>query len=350
MTDQRNRVTAEALQRCSCEILERAGLKPDDAQKVAEVLVWANLRGTDSHGVIRLPRYLRLIDYGLMNATPDIRKIRETPASVIIEADRAVGAVGMSVGMEHAIEKARNVGIGWALVRGSTHSGAIGYFALQAARENMIGMAISTSLPNMAYHGARGAGVATSPIAIAAPGAEHAPLMLDMSTGIVSFGKLAHARHAGQPIPAGWALDNDGNPTTDPAEAAIPMPMAGPKGSGLALMFECLTSLLVANPLISQDITAPPRGRRHNQNGLAVAIDIAAFMDPDEYKHSVDETVAALKTLTPAEGFDEILVPGERGDRVMVERSNDGIPLAPGTWDALSEAATQHGIDMPEPL
>lgn len=350
MSDQRPRVTAAALTRFTSDVLQSVDVPPKDADKVAEVLVWANRRGVDSHGVLRLPRYLRLVEFGLMNPKPNIRKIRETPASVVIEADRALGAVGMSVGMEHAIEKAKNVGIGWALIRGSTHSGAIGYFALQAARNDMIGMAISTSLPNMVYHGSRAAGVATSPIAIAAPGDKHPPLMLDMATGVVSFGKLAQARHTGEPIPEGWALTVDGEPTTDAAEAAIPMPLAGPKGSGLALMFECLTSILVGNPLISEDISAPPRGRRHNQNGLTVAIDPAAFTDPDQYKRDIDKTVVALKSLPTAEGTDEILVPGERGDRIRVERDRDGIPLAPGTWAALLEISAEHGIDMPETM
>jgi ureidoglycolate dehydrogenase (NAD+) len=242
------------------------------------------------------------------------------------------------------------VGIGWALLRHSSHSGAIGYFARMAADADMIGMSITTSLPNMAYHGARGTGVATSPIAISAPGLEHAPLTLDMATGIVSFGKLAVARHSNEPIPEGWALTSDGEPTTDAATAAIPMPLGGPKGSGLALMFECLTSLLVANPLIAPDISAPPRGKRHNQNGLCVAIDIAAFMDPIEYKKSIDDTIAALKSLPVSDEVDEILVPGERGDRVLVERTRDGIPVAHGTWKALEAAAKDLGVAMPETL
>lgn len=176
MTDQRPRVTAEGLTRCADAIFQAAGLSAGDAAKVAEVLVWANLRGVDSHGVIRLPRYLEMIKFELLNPKPNIRILRETPATIVIDADRAAGAVGMSKAMEHAIEKAKNVGIGWALLRKSTHSGAIGYFARMAADADMIGLSITTSLPNMAYHGAKGSGVATSPIAISAPGLEHAPL------------------------------------------------------------------------------------------------------------------------------------------------------------------------------
>ncbi|NQU72857.1 MAG: Ldh family oxidoreductase [Rhodospirillales bacterium] len=350
MTDERPRVTAEALTQCACAIFEAAGLSINDAAKVAEVLVWANLRGVDSHGVIRLPRYLEMIEYGLMNPKPGIQILRETPATIVIDADRAAGAVGMSKAMEHAIFKAKNVGIGWALLRKSTHAGAIGYFARMASDADMIGLCITTSLPNMAYHGARGSGVATSPIAISAPGLEHAPLTLDMATGIVSFGKLAVARHSNQPIPEGWALTSEGEPTTDAATAAIPLPLGGPKGSGLALMFECLTSLLVANPLIAPDISAPPRGKRHNQNALCMAIAISAFMDPEEYKQSVDETIAALKSLPVSDDVDEILVPGERGDRELLARERDGIPIAPGTWKALEQATANLGVKMPETL
>ncbi len=350
MSENSIRVGADALRAFARDVFIRADLPADDAEAVADILVWANLRGVDGHGVLRLPRYLYLIGIGLMNPRPKMREISETPASVVIEADRALGPIAFGLGMKRAIDKARTAGVGLGLVRNATHGGAVGYYVLQAVAENMAALVTTTSLPNMAYHGARAPGVATTPLAIGVPGGDHAPLVLDMATAIASFGKLAQARHAGGSLPAGWALTGAGDPTTDPARAAIPMPLGGPKGAGLALMFECLASLLVGNPLVEAELTGPEGERRHNQNGFLLAIDIAAFIDVETYGASLDRMVELIKALPKAPGTDEILVPGERGDRVLVERSRDGIPIAPGTWRALSEAADRLGVEMPESL
>jgi LDH2 family malate/lactate/ureidoglycolate dehydrogenase len=347
MNDSSVRVDGDALRAFAREIFMRANMPPDHAETVADILVWANLRGVDGHGVLRLPRYLYLIGLGLMNPRPEMREIHETPASVVIEADRALGPVALGLGMARAIDKARTAGLGLGLVRNTTHGGAVGYFVQQAVRENMVGIVTTTSLPNMAYHGARAPGVATSPLAIGVPGGNHAPLVLDMATAVASFGKLAQARHAGATLPEGWALTGDGEPTTDPNQAAIPMPLGGPKGAGLALMFECITSLLVGNPLVEAELTGAEGERRHNQNGFMLAIDIAAFIDVETYGASLDRMVDLIKALPKAPDTDEILVPGERGDRVLEERSRSGIPLAPGTWRALGESAASLGVDMP---
>ena len=341
-------VDADALRNFTRDVLVRAKMPPDHAESVADILVWANLRGVDGHGVLRLPRYLHLIGLGLMNPRPKMRELRETPASIVIEADRALGPVALRFCMARAIDKARISGIGLGLVRNTTHSGAVGYYVQQAVRENMVGIVATTSLPNMAYHGARAPGVATSPIAIGVPGGDHAPLMLDMATAIASFGKLALARHAGMPLPEGWALTGAGDPTTDPGQAKIPMPLGGPKGAGLALMFECISSLLVGNPLVEAELTGVDGERRHNQNGFLLAIDINAFIDVQSYGASVDRMVNLIKALPKAPGTDEILVPGERGDRVLKERSRYGIPLTPDTWRALGEAADRFGVDRPD--
>ncbi|HEY6240072.1 MAG TPA: Ldh family oxidoreductase, partial [Burkholderiales bacterium] len=259
-------VPAEALTRFATDVFARAGLPKSDAAIVAEVLVWANLRGVDTHGVTRIPRYVDLIETGEMNPRPAMTVRNETPASVLIEADRAAGPVAMMRGTTEAMRKARKAGVGLAFVRATTHTAALGYYTLAAAREGMAGIALAASWPNVAYHGARAAGVSTSPISIAVPGTE--PVVLDMATSVVSMGKLNQAKKSGAPIPAGWALDKDGNPTTDPQTAQIPLPMAGPKGSGLSLMVECIASLVVCNPLLAESLEGTPAGRLHRQNGL----------------------------------------------------------------------------------
>jgi LDH2 family malate/lactate/ureidoglycolate dehydrogenase len=340
-------VAAEALRRLAADVFGRAGMPKPDAALVADVLVWANLRGVDTHGVTRIPRYVELIEAGDMNPKAQIAVRTETPASVLIEADRAAGPVAMMRGTDAALRKAREAGIGLALVRATTHTAALGYYTLAAAKEGMAAVALAASWPIVAYHGARAAGVSTSPISIAVPGVE--PLVLDMATSVVSMGKLNQAKRAGTAIPAGWALDGDGNPTTDPAAAQIPLPMAGPKGSGLSLMIECLTSLIAGNPLLAESLEGTQEGQRHRQNGLVIAIDLARFCDPEDFRREVERLVRALKSLPVDPQVGEILMPGERGRREFERRGRDGIPVPAAVWRELETLAKRLGVAVPAP-
>lgn len=339
-------VSGEDLERFAADLFERAGLSPEHAKIVAEVLVWANLRGVDTHGVARIPRYVDLIEAGDMNARPAIKMSAETSASVLIDADRAPGPVAMTTAISAAMRKARQAGIGMALVRRTTHTAALGFYTLAAAREGMAAIAFSASGPNMAYHGARAAGVSTNPVSIAVPGGERGPVLLDMATGIVSFGRLMQARRTGQALPEGCALDKQGNPTTDPKSAQIPLPMAGPKGSGLSLLIECLTSLVVSNPLISDHLEGTPGGRRHRQNALVIAIDLGRYGDPAAFGREVDRLVKVIKALPRDADAVEILIPGERGQRTFEQRRQDGIPIPRATFDELKALAERLGVAM----
>lgn len=339
-------VSAEALRRFVASVLAKVGMPPAGAATVAEVLVWANLRGVDTHGVTRLPRYVNLIEAGDMNPRPSIRVSKETPASVLIDADRAAGPVAMLRAKTEAVRKAKDAGIGFALVRSTTHTAALGYYTFAAAHEGLAAIAVSASWPNMAYHGARAAGVSTSPISIAVPGGQHGTLLLDMGTGVVSMGRLNQAKKTGETLPAGWALDKAGNPTTDPHAADIPLPMAGPKGSGLALMIECITSLIVANPLIAEFIEKTPEGLRHRQNGLIIAIDIARFGDPETFRREVDRLVKAVKSLPADPQAGAILMPGERGQRSFEKRGREGIPVPRAIAAELEALAQRLGVNM----
>ena len=256
------RVKAEDLKRFMKAVFEKAGFTPEGAEAQADVLVWANLRGVDSHGAQRISWYLELVDKGHMKPRPNIQIQKETPATLLIDADYAPGPVVTVLAMRKVIEKARNVGIGWAVIRNTLHQGAMGYYSLMAAKEGMAGISIVCNPPNMAPHGARAAGVHNSPIAICVPGKRHRPLMLDMATSVAARGKLDVAEDKGISIPLGWALDKDGKPTTDPKVAAVLLPAGGGKGSGLAMMFECLTSLFVANPLLTPVFQGKPGATR----------------------------------------------------------------------------------------
>ena len=344
------RVGLKGLKDFTREVFIRAGVAPEDAETEAEVLLWANLRGVDSHGVLRIPLYLEWIDAGIMNPRPNIQVIKETAATVLIDADRALGPVVTTLAMNRVMKKAREVGIGWGLIRNTTHQGAMGYYSLMAAKEDMAGIAIVCSPPNMAPHGARAAGLHNSPIAIAVPGDRRSPLILDMATSVAAGGKVRLAEDKGISIPEGWALDKDGNSTTDPKQGTILMPFGGPKGSGLAMMFECLSSLMVGNPLLGPVLMGKQSARHVIQNSIVAAIDIGTFTDAGSYKEHVDSLVDNLKSLPKAEGADEIFVPGEPEDRVHQDRVQHGIPLPEGTVRNLQTVAERFEMELPPAL
>ena len=311
----------------------------------ADVLVWADLRGVTSHGVMRIPAYANHIRLGDFNPRPNIQIERLGGAAAFVDADLAPGPVAMMAAIEEAIALARAVRVGWCVARNITHPGAIGYFAATAAKAGFACIAMSASQPMMACYGARGAAVSTNPIAIAVPGGAHAPLLLDMSTAEVAMGKIMNARATGQPIPSNWGLDADGQSTTDPAKVAVLQPMSGPKGSGLSLLIECLTSVFAANPLIEPVLRTgrPLRGRP--MNGLTVAIDPAAFGDAAVFRANVDALIAAITALPRAHGVKRIFVPGERGDAVRVERERRGIPLSEKIVSDLNKLAAELGVE-----
>lgn len=341
------RMEWKALQAFMQHVFERVGMPPDDARIEAEVLVWANLRGVDSHGVLRIEWYLELIDKGVMNIRPSIRVEKETPATIVVDADHALGPVVTTFAMRKVMDKARAVGIGWGLIRNTTHQGAMGFYPLMAARAGMAGIAIVNGPPTMAPFGAIAMGVHNTPLAIAVPSRSRPPLMLDIAMSVAAGGKLRLAKDKGIPIPLGWMLDKQGRPTSDPQQAHTLLPIAGPKGSGLAILFECLTGLMVGDPLLEPSLKKVPGADTHRQHGIVAAIDIAAFTDVEAFRDHVDGLVAELKKLPRAEGVDEILVPGELEDKLEAERRRDGIPLPAGTVQKLEVAARRFGVPLP---
>ncbi|NLX35698.1 MAG: Ldh family oxidoreductase [Chloroflexi bacterium] len=343
------RIDAATLERFTAALFEGMGLAPADAATEAHVLVWANLRGIDSHGVLRVPQYQASVDAGGMNPRAVYRIERETAATLLIEADYAFGPVVTTYAMQQAIAKARQAGVGWAVIRNTTHQGAMGYYALMAAEADMMGLAIVCNPPNMAPAGARAAGVHNSPIAIAAPALRRPPLVMDMATSVAAFGKINLAVDKGVPIPPGWALDAEGQPTTDAQAAKTLLPAGGYKGYGLSLMFECLSSVMAGNALLARSLHGETV-RRGTQNSVVAAIDIAAFTDVETFKRDIDATIAGLKGLPTVDGVAEVLVPGEPELATLAEREAHGIPLPAGTVHNLQAAAERLGVPLPAAL
>ncbi|MGI6368793.1 MAG: Ldh family oxidoreductase [Anaerolineae bacterium] len=344
------RIDSQSLEAFVAAIFERAGFSAEDASTEAHVLVWANLRGVDSHGVLRVRQYLANIRRGGMNPHARIRVERETPAIALVEADCAFGPVVTTYAMNLAIEKARQIGIGWVVIRNTTHQGCMAYYPMMAVEQDMAGLALVCNPPNMAPYGARAAGVHNSPLAIAVPAQCHDPLVLDMATSMAAFGKVNLAQDKGIPIPEGWALDAEGNPTTDPNQARILLPFGGYKASSLALMFETLSSVMAGNGVLTPFLVGGDKPRPGAQNSVVAAINIAAFTEVPAFKAEIDRLIEGIKGLPTAEGFSEVLVPGEIENRVRAERSAQGVPLPEGTVANLREAARELGVELPAAL
>jgi ureidoglycolate dehydrogenase (NAD+) len=367
MADIYVRIPWQPLKAFAKEVFLKLGMSPGDAEIEADVLLWANRRGVDSHGVVLIPWYVENVDKGVMNPKPKIVVEKETPATLLAEADRAFGPPVTVWAMKKMMAKAKKVGIGWGIVKNLTHQGAMGYYALMAAEAGMAGLTFVTNPPNMAPFGAKAAGVHNSPIAISVPAKRHLPLILDMATSVAAGGKITVAIDKNIPIPLGWALDKEGNPTTDAKKAAILLPFGGAKGSGLAMMFECLSSVMSGNPFLGPALMGaapstdagkisdpkwqrPAHLVRHIQNSVICAIDIATFTDVETYKEHIDNLIDGIKGLPKAEGVTEIFVPGEPEWRTSEERTKNGVPLPDRTIENLRRVAERFKVKLPNGL
>jgi LDH2 family malate/lactate/ureidoglycolate dehydrogenase len=323
-------------------------MSPKDARTLAEVIVWADRRGISSHGVARAPMYLRIIDTGEMDPRAIPQLVDNAPALFTVEAHRSAGPVAMKMVLDESLHRASTQGSCIGLARATTHTGAIGHYAWQAAERGFIGIHINSGPPNMAYHGAKVTSLATSPIAIGVP-SEEGPVVLDMATAMIANGRLQQAMRDKQPIPEGAALTRAGEPTTDAALAEILLPLGGPKGSGLSFMFEAITSVLAAHPILMSAL-APSGQRRHVHNAMFVAIDIGKLRPLAEFKRDMSALGAIVKALPRLDPSAEILLPGERGARAQAERDAKGVPVPAGAWGKLIEAANQLGVAPPRTL
>jgi ureidoglycolate dehydrogenase (NAD+) len=336
-------VSAEPLRVMAREIFRKAGLPGEQAAITADVLIWADLRGHSSHGVWRIPLYVPWIDSGLIDAAARPKVVLGKGAVAKIAAGGAIGPAAMAPAVEAAIARARGHAVAWVLVQDHTHAGAIGFYAQRVAEAGMAAIVMSALRPMMAYHGTRTAAVSTNPIAIAMPGG----LVLDMSTATSSRGKIAVAKATGSPLPSGMALDRDGKPTTDPNAAVTLTPMAGPKGAGLSLMIECLTSLALGHPLIAPALIDPKLKEQVRQNSLVLAMDLSVTGGADLLAENLAALTEQVKAQPRADGFHEILMPGERGAREAAKRSRSGIPIPAPTWRQIGEVAKRFGVALP---
>ncbi|HUD88600.1 MAG TPA: Ldh family oxidoreductase [Xanthobacteraceae bacterium] len=335
----------EELGRFIRETLVAVGARESDAAIVADGLVWANLRGGDGHGVSRLPRYLGIIKRGEIDTKAAPKLTHDRAATFVLDCGHGFGPVAVMQAAALAVERAKKAGVCFALVRETTHTGAIGRYAQWIAERGCAALIMGAGPTLMAYHGARVASLSTSPIAIAVPSGD-GPIVLDMASSAIANGKILQARNTGEPLREGTVLTADGEPTTDPKKAEILLPLGGPKGSGLGLMFEMLASVLAAAPIQARAL-GPEQRTRHTGNTAMLAIDIATFRPLVDFSNDADALTAILKALPRQSGFDEITLPGERSQRTEAKRRKSGIPIPAKLWEELEAIAKAHAIKMP---
>lgn len=323
-------VEAGALREFVQRLFVAAGLAGDDASTMADSVLSAELRGTRSHGLIRLPFLVnRLLDAGA-NSHPAIRVVREAPATALLDGDGALGPVTATRAMALAIEKARSHGVGCVAVRNSDFIGTCAHYAMMALPHDMLGVAWTNGFPGMAPWGGRRNTIGNNPIAFAAPSATPCSIVLDMALSVAAGGKVRLAAKSGARIPKDWLVDRDGEATDDPGAlsaggALLPL---GYKGFGLAVFGEILCGALSGARMLGEipawfTDTARTVGNGH----LHIAIDIARFVEPQSFKQRVAAMVAVLKATPRMPGVQEVLMPGERAWRTHQQQLLDGIAV-----------------------
>lgn len=353
------RVDADALGAFCVRVLECLGVQEEDARITADVLVGADVRGTHSHGVARLRRYVNGLRNGMMIAQPDVEVVAETQTTMLIDAGGGLGQPVSYRAMENAIEKAEAYGAGFATVRNSNHFGIAGYYAMMALDHDCIGMSLTNASVLVVPTFGRDAMLGTNPISVAAPAGEQRPFVLDMATSTVPRGKLEVYQRLEKPLPLGWATDEAGEASTDTSGVLknlkdrsggglLPLGgvgelLGGHKGYGLALLVDVLCGVLpgaaYANLVYPED---------DEGNTLPSAIGhffgawrVDAFRPVDEFKSAMDDLQRRLKDAPKAAGQDRIYVHGEKEYEAAAQNTRLGVPLNPKVADDLRALGEQ---------
>jgi len=324
-----------------------AGLSARDAAVMADSLVMSDLRGTHSHGVVRLPFLIDRLRKGGANASPDIRVVNDAPATAMLDGDRALGAITATRAMDLAMTKARSQGVGLVAATNSDFIGACAHFAMMALPHDMIGIAWTNGAPGMAPWGGRGHTIGNNPIAFAAPGGTQGPIVLDMALSVAAGGRVRLAAKRNERIPSGWMIDRDGRDTNDPGDLADggSLLALGYKGYGLAVFGEILCGVLTGSRILGEVPAWFAETHREVANGhMHIAIDIARFVTPADFRKRIDDLASMLKATPLIPGVDEILLPGERAWRVSREQAVDGIRLPGEVVADLGVLATALGL------
>ncbi|WP_392454581.1 ureidoglycolate dehydrogenase [Chryseomicrobium aureum] len=314
-----------------------AGISAEHAEKVADVLIHADLRGVNSHGVLRTEHYVNRIKAGGINPSAKPLFTASGPVTGTVDGNDGFGHVNADIAMDHAINMAKTAGVGMVTVNNSSHCGALSYFVEKAAKENLIGMAMTHTDKIMVPFGGREAFLGTNPIAYGIPARDNKPFILDMATSTVALGKILQHRELGKEIPVGWGVDEQGNAVTDPHAVKALTPFGGPKGYGLSVIVDIFSGLLAGaafGPHIAPMYEGLDQPRKLGH--YVCVINPSFFTSLDGFLDSMDQMMDELRQVEPAAGFSQVLVPGEIEQQNEERSLQEGITIASSVYKFLA--------------
>ncbi|MCK4405104.1 MAG: Ldh family oxidoreductase [Hadesarchaea archaeon] len=330
-----------------CTLLQKLGASGEEANATAEVLAEGDLRGFASHGLLRLSYILRALKRGTIAVKAEVKVVRETPATGLIDGGHGLGHYVATRAMRLAIEKAKQQGVAAVGVYNSNHFGIAGYYAELAMREGLIGIVTTTTDALVHPWGGVEPLLGTNALAIGLP--TEPPVLLDMAMSVAARGKLVKAMKEGKPIPENWAIDSEGKPTTDPSKAlkGALSPFGGPKGYALAFVLE-----LLAGPLVHAAAGKEVKGTLEPVEGFCtkgdfmIAINPKAFIAQEEFRARAREFIEQVKSSRKVPGVEEIMAPGEPEQKMRDRNLREGIPIADEVWTELEQIAKDLGVDL----
>src|SRR5579872_1599855 len=342
------RIAAPRLAAFVSRAFTAAGVPEADAKIIAALMVEADLRGSDTHGVIRLPIYVRRIRAGGVNPTPNIRVVSDRPSAALVDGDNGMGHLVMRRAAQLAIEKAKAGGIGWVGARMSNHAGPAALYATMPLRHDMIGLYFAVGSNNHLppWGGAENL-LGTNPMAVAVPTQDEPPVVLDMAPTVAAYGKVRLKAQRGEPMPVGWMIDRDGKPLTDPkrADEGYLLPIGDYKGYGLSLIIGILAGAL-NRAAFGRDVVdfVKETGKATNTGHAIAAIEIEAFTPAQEFKHAVDAVIRDIRNSKRLPGVERIYLPGEQTHAKLQDRRAHGIPMPKSLRDSLDAVARDFNV------
>lgn len=327
-------------------IFAACGMRVEDARLLSDSLVAADLRGIHSHGTLRVPDYVKKLTIEGVNPHGQPRIVSDRGGAIVIDGDNVMGQIAAALAMDSAIAAARRNAIAFAAVRGSNHCGAMDYWAMRALPQGMIGMCGTNALPTMAPWGGKDKIIGINPIAIAVPGGEEPPIVLDIAFGATAHGKIRVYHQKGEAIPEGWAFDADGHPTIDTAKAleGLIQPIGQHKGVGLGIMIGVLSSLL-SGAAYGTETGNMVDGPKPGVDGhFFMAIDIEAFTPLAAFKKRADGVARQIRSSRPAKPGMPLYPPGSLEHQFAERHGKEGIPLNEVTLTGIRDAARSLGV------
>jgi LDH2 family malate/lactate/ureidoglycolate dehydrogenase len=351
----------EYLHKFTTKIFTQMGCSLSDATKAAEVILAADFRGHNSHGMIRIKEYYHLWKSGRINTNPNLRIIHETPSTGVVDGDRGLGMVSAKYAMEIAMNKAEKVGTGWVSVRGSNHYGIAGYYAMMALERDMIGISMTNASPLVAPTGSVTKMMGTNPIAVAIPAGKHPAYVADFATTPVSRGKLTVAEKKGEMVSLGYVQDEDGNPSQDPSilkQGGSMLTLGGDydhgshKGYCMSSIVDIFSSVLSGanfGPFCPPSVAYLPVLEEKVGEGIGHffgAMRIDAWQPKEQFKNQMDKWIDTYKMAKPAPGAKRVLIPGEPERENEFRFLNEGIELIPAVIEDLKEVAAKLEVEF----